>query len=238
MRIDGSCATCSAPVTRVLSRNNAAKRRGQLLYCSRACRRTGTHETCAVCGQSFYLKRYQAVGSPDHWCSRECADIGRKKGQTAPCQTCGKMFYVYPSKQKLGGGMFCSQECYSPRRGVAMRGRPKSVEHCKAMSAAKRTQSGRNPYYGPRWHLIRREIRARDENTCRDCGLVQISPGLDVHHIVPRAAFGGDHEASNHPDNLVTLCKSCHAVRDNLLGRSRGVDFSTLPALAPQVDTP
>lgn len=120
--------------------------------------------------------------------------------------------------------------CYDQHRGEKLKGIPKSREHCIAMSKAKRTEKGRDPYYGPGWYRIRRQVRERDNHTCQDCGKHQRRPGLDVHHIVPRAAFHGDFDRANHPDNLVALCKTCHARRDNLLGRSRGIDLATINA--------
>ena len=51
---------------------------------------------------------------------------------------------------------------------------------------------------------VRREVLARDRHRCQTpgCGRTRF---LEVHHLTPRNQ-GGD----NHPDNLVTLCGSCH----------------------------
>ncbi|MEN8008399.1 MAG: HNH endonuclease, partial [Candidatus Krumholzibacteriota bacterium] len=51
---------------------------------------------------------------------------------------------------------------------------------------------------------VRREVLARDKNRCRapGCGRTRF---LEVHHINPR-----QHGGTNHPENLVTLCGSCH----------------------------
>jgi len=61
--------------------------------------------------------------------------------------------------------------------------------------------------YGERsWGAIRREVRQRQDHKCGNCGS-EPSDGqsLDVHHIVPVLAGG-----TNHPDNLIALCKRCH----------------------------
>jgi hypothetical protein len=56
----------------------------------------------------------------------------------------------------------------------------------------------------------RQAVISRDEYICQRCG-IKVSPldqeGADfhVHHLIPRAAGGPDHE-----DNLVTLCTDCH----------------------------
>lgn len=56
------------------------------------------------------------------------------------------------------------------------------------------------------WANIRENVR---ENYDRECELCGGSPDsnrrLDVHHIVPLLAGG-----SNHPDNLIPLCPTCH----------------------------
>ena len=50
----------------------------------------------------------------------------------------------------------------------------------------------------------RREVLARDKHCCQapGCGRTRF---LEVHHILARRKGG-----TNHPDNLVTLCGSCH----------------------------
>ena len=74
---------------------------------------------------------------------------------------------------------------------------------------------GRDPY------SLR--ILYRDNFTCRDCGTflaminehgmaIPVDCGAEVHHVIPVSDGGGDE-----PENLVTLCKSCHAKRHNQL---------------------
>lgn len=51
---------------------------------------------------------------------------------------------------------------------------------------------------------LKREIRERDNYTCRECGSKPENTTLDVHHI--------DYDKTNNDSqNLITLCKSCHA---------------------------
>jgi 5-methylcytosine-specific restriction endonuclease McrA len=51
---------------------------------------------------------------------------------------------------------------------------------------------------------IRREVLARDQHRCLapGCGRTRF---LEVHHLVPRK-----HGGTNQPENLTTLCSSCH----------------------------
>jgi hypothetical protein len=63
-------------------------------------------------------------------------------------------------------------------------------------------QGGRNTTTIP--PRVRREVLARDKHRCQvpGCGRTRF---LEVHHRVPRSSGG-----INQPENLVTLCGSCH----------------------------
>ncbi len=67
---------------------------------------------------------------------------------------------------------------------------------------------------------VRREVLARDKHSCRapGCGRTRF---LEVHHINTRQQGG-----TNHPDNLVTLCGSCHRLwheRGSMAGVERSI---------------
>lgn len=51
---------------------------------------------------------------------------------------------------------------------------------------------------------IRQHVLRRDGNTCQICG----DDGSEVDHILNKARGGTDH-----PDNLQTLCASCHQIK-------------------------
>lgn len=65
--------------------------------------------------------------------------------------------------------------------------------------------------YGSNWKRQRDKARARDNNTCQDCGheWQEGEIRLDVHHIIPLKEFDVPEEA-NDLDNLITLCRECH----------------------------
>ena len=66
----------------------------------------------------------------------------------------------------------------------------------------------------PRWREVRAIVLARDNQRCKECGELCPAGEADVHHLVPRAAWGIDE-----PANLITLCDGCHAARHpNLQG--------------------
>lgn len=52
-------------------------------------------------------------------------------------------------------------------------------------------------------YRTRRAVLTRDQEQCQKCRRTQ---GLHVHHITARVDGGADT-----PDNLITLCATCHA---------------------------
>lgn len=69
--------------------------------------------------------------------------------------------------------------------------------------------------YGTDWRRIAKQIRKRDGYECQNCEKTQretlelFDRKLDVHHIKPLSEFDST-ESANDPDNLKTLCRSCH----------------------------
>lgn len=58
--------------------------------------------------------------------------------------------------------------------------------------------------YDRRWREIRDRI-LRERPICEDCAMDRAT---EVHHIIPKR-YGG----TDTPDNLMSLCKSCHSRR-------------------------
>ena len=113
------------------------------------------------------------------------------------CTQCGKRTSVPRWFEKEGLELhFCDDRCQrrwreDHRSDVQLKGRP--------------------TYRGGNWSTVARTIRERDGYRCRTCGTSEESLGrqLDVHHVVPFRAFESA-ERANHPDNLVSVCPSCH----------------------------
>lgn len=63
--------------------------------------------------------------------------------------------------------------------------------------------------YSVDWNeTLKRSIRERDKYTCQMCSKQQGNIVFHVHHI--------DHNKKNcNPDNLLTLCNSCHTIIHN-----------------------
>lgn len=53
--------------------------------------------------------------------------------------------------------------------------------------------------------ILRSDIKKQDSYQCKICSKLGKDVELHVHHIIPIDKFG-----SNHPNNLITLCHSCH----------------------------
>jgi hypothetical protein len=64
------------------------------------------------------------------------------------------------------------------------------------------------------WNAIKTAILTRAGWRCQACGA---GGRLDVHHIVKRAQGGSDFDL----DQLVALCRRCHALTDAPYGRGR-----------------
>ena len=74
------------------------------------------------------------------------------------------------------------------------------------------TQGGRNTTTIP--PRVRREVTARDHHRCQSPGCHR-TRFLEVHHIQARHQGG-----TNHPENLITLCGSCHRLWHERSGNS------------------
>lgn len=61
---------------------------------------------------------------------------------------------------------------------------------------------------GTGWRFIRANILKRDDHKCRSCG--DSEKRLDVHHIDHQGKSLPVSKQNNNPNNLVTLCVSCH----------------------------
>jgi 5-methylcytosine-specific restriction endonuclease McrA len=67
----------------------------------------------------------------------------------------------------------------------------------------KRPQKGRKTMNKKKKDYLRWTIFERDSYTCILCEY----PASDLHHVISRAQGG-----SNRPDNLVSVCRSCHLI--------------------------
>ena len=195
--------TCSQPCkARLMSeRRKGIKRRG----IGGTKRRSKLSIECAICTQVIAITAQQASDGL-RTCSKSCRGelISRSKGSlgTGTCEGCGVVYKV--SRYHLRAGRrFCG-------------------DICRLAWWATQTPSGEdNPlwtgghlnYYGPTWQAARRTAWKRDNEACTACGRTREELGQRpiVHHVIPFKSFGVErHEAANHLDNLVCVCRSCH----------------------------
>lgn len=167
---------------------------GKKHYCSKSCNNEGklTHiYQCIECGKIYH--RPVRKNQKPQFCSTACRTANRRKNPKAlncKCQYCKKLFHKIPYAIEHGEGKYCSWECKKlGSRGTHTFG--KEVHYYSKAS----------------WREIREAVLKRDNYICLRCGKKDSRPS--VHHLV-RRRLGGKDEL----ENLVTLCRSCHAIED------------------------
>lgn len=186
------CVTCGMEKASELFRRRGYGARS-CMACDRAARKRRPYSAeyyelrrCIGCGSDFQFLR-AAVNSGTHkglYCSRKC----RAERVAIACKTCKRSFSVWPCK--AAERKYCSQFCAGTRL------RPSQITD----DVLRRTH-----YLSKEWRQRSSEIIERDGRECRQCGS---GADLVVHHIVPWLESRDDS-----PENLVTLCRACHADR-------------------------
>jgi 5-methylcytosine-specific restriction endonuclease McrA len=182
-----------------------ARTNSETKTCSRKCgnelRRKTVTRTCGQCGREHQAHTYPGA-IRQKYCSIKCYRVVQNQRPafiTVACFMCGATFKRTLAAVKRGKRSFCSRDCMAKFKvgpnNVAWRG-------------------GSDPNRGKRWEKIAQSIRERDGLRCKRCDMTQEANGvrLSVDHIRPWRSFTDENEA-NHPDNLVSLCKGCHAVK-------------------------
>lgn len=222
------CRTCGNEFTPT----DRAYRIRQAKFCSPKCWYASIRKphNCAGCGKE--LPPTSQFGNK--WCSRACRvqhhGFRQKIRKPKPCKRCGKEF---PNSPRSGNGKYCSWACYSSDKAIEPQpckqcGVPfKRRNHerfCSIKCAGKWNQGTRNVNYrgrrsgdrGPDWIAEAAAARKRDDYTCQGCGLQNdTEKALHVDHLIPyrlakRIVLKKPGLSPNHPDNLLTLCVSCH----------------------------
>ena len=73
----------------------------------------------------------------------------------------------------------------------------------------------RKLYRTAAWKNVRGYVFFRDQMLCQDCLAKGIyTPAVEVHHIIELTPENiDDPDIAVNPDNLISLCKSCHRLR-------------------------
>lgn len=121
------------------------------------------------------------------------------------CIKCNKIFYTLRNNQK-----YCINPCrytfekghIQPKEWIDKQRIKISGDKCWLWKGG----ISKEPYGIEFSNLLRERIRRRDKFTCQECGFIQNQLGykLIVHHI-------DFNKKNNHPSNLISLCRSCHA---------------------------
>lgn len=157
---------------------------------------------CTQCGESYLPAYGEHVYRTGKWCSRKCyyATVGRRPAFVqATCMQCHKAFRRTIAALKRVRHAFCSRACVA-------------AFHTGEQSPMFR--GDKDPNRGAAWNRRAEQARARDGHRCRRCGVTQAEnrQKLSVDHVRPWRSFE-DKELANHPDNLVSLCRSCHSYK-------------------------
>jgi ribosomal protein L31 len=155
------------------------------------------------------------------------------------CKNCNIEFETYQSRIDIGRGNFCSRDCFDYWQknyrqeicfylckdcGEAIQVRSdhlkdRNLEYCKSCNMDHYKADVRMEKH-PNWQggksfeeypiefskVLRKYIRERDNHICQECNFTEEQLGykLSVHHI-------DFNKKNNNPNNLISLCKSCHA---------------------------
>ncbi len=191
------CTVCGTPVTRKLSH----LRESGNIFCSTTCMgisqrgrvkdsttKISTH--CSHCDIPMMKFPSRMSAFAKHYCSSACRSAAAVKADIhieRTCKNCGIIYSTTTHQVRTRGSNYCSKSC---------------------MDGGMRTKTTPYSHY---WRSITRRVRERDSHTCQLCGVIQLSPRLDVHHIIRAGDFAiEDVESANDMSNLVSLCRSCH----------------------------
>lgn len=223
LRVVRPCCVCGAEFSVQPSK---VARHKSCLDCRSVNRKPPVTIACVQCGESFVRKGH--LGGIQRFCSIQCRWKSVRPDdlpESRPCLECGSAF-----RPTVNRRLYCSQACHaaSVRRqdrecgwcGLAFnakRHRAKGAKvYCSRRCKADATVGPNHPLWvevrpvddrGPGWEALAESIRERDGRSCQRCGAGETDRRLDVHHVEPYRVA-----RNNHPDNLVSLCASCHKV--------------------------
>jgi len=217
--------------------------------CQALSQKNGETHYCPVCNKPFYDSKKRKRKTCSKECGRKLAQritTGRIriKHIEPTCTYCGKPIDKYPSLLKGQKHFFCNPGCHSAWRHENKVGYNKGIKRTESQkkqiseTIKKKIKNGEydlknlkifkkgrdhpcwkggvSNYYSEdkAWELARREALKRDEYTCRICG--EKNAPLDVHHRIPFRIC-----KSHNLDDLLSVCRGCHAKLDNPLYKSR-----------------
>lgn len=161
---------------------------------------------CGYCEKEFIVPEYQKKNGRKY-CSYECAQKASRKSVIVKCAYCSKKIRIPPWRYKRNKFTYCSRDC---------EGKHYSLIHIGENHP--NWKGGLEMDRGENWEEIAHQIRKRDGYKCVICGAKDKT--LNVHHITPYR-----YTQDNSPNNLVTLCPSCHAYVEQNIDYSKFWDY-------------
>lgn len=197
--------------------------------------------TCPVCDKQFWRHASQVKWRGGRYCSRSCHNAGSRTSQTISCVQCGGTRSVQPWALADGRrGKFCSLACYRTwqretrthivtltcvtcgaefQRPQAWVRQGAGKACSRACAATARERGPALPRRGRLWKEVCVTVKDRDGNTCVRCGATggdTPSTRLHVDHIVAARLLIHRPDLADHPDNLASLCPSCHGIKTGI----------------------
>jgi len=170
----------------------------------------GKNVLCEICGKLFYQQPYQLKDKKKFICSRECYLKEHTRKNTIICLNCGKKFQI--GKIKNTEIKFCSQKCcYMYRKTDEFRNKMSLI---KLEKYRQKGLGSCNDEYCDAW---RDQEYKKDlmKDCCENINCKGKTDQLVLHHK-------NEDKQDCRPENIETLCRSCHALLHNLseVGRS------------------
>ena len=160
---------------------------------------------CETCGKKHLVAKYKRKKGKGRFCSKDCYTVYQQQNVVE---------VSLETKEKMSK----ARKKYIEENGCYFTGKKHILESIKLISKNRigkcmgeehpnwNDGSSFEPYGIEFNNSLREQIRIRDGYVCQNCGLTQEEAGyvLSVHHI--------DYDKrNNNEDNLILLCKSCHA---------------------------
>jgi len=198
------CCVCGSNYYR--TKSHAERSSGR--YCSHSCQakemlgenhmnhNPDCTKNCEHCGAEF--SAWGERKNTGRFCSKGCQSKYKKANihktrDSCNCQQCGSVFFAKRIKGYIP--VFCTTECSSRfhARQMSGEGNPRYIHGLAEKGYVDFPES------------LKAEIRERDGNQCKICGVQRESydKEFDVHHI--------DYDKKNgSEENLITVCRFCH----------------------------
>lgn len=194
-----TCQQCGGAYQKMRAEYEKALRKGRTkTFCSPTCVQTWNKaQGGSPCKQCGTLMRGRAKGVK--YCSPECRKAARPAKRLAFCPQCGAEFEPISSRHE-----YCDRKCADGA-------------HSRRMIGAGNSRYKDGTSYASWFRRMRPLIAERDQHLCRVCmqpdkpypvtraGKTAMRSSMVVHHI-------NEDPRDNLPENLILLCKTCHAV--------------------------